>query len=120
MQGPPPGNRGGMIDPDRSSQMMKQALNLSDDQTAQIRHILEETRSKLEAMRDSTSLSQEDRRSQMMALHQSVSERISAVLTPEQRTKFQEMQQQMRDRMRQQHEGDAGAPPPPAPQAPQR
>jgi len=119
--GPPPGGgpRGRMMDPGVRADMLKKNLNLTDDQTAQVKTIFEDSRTKMEALRSNSSLSQDDRRSQMMSIRKSENEKINAVLTPDQKTKYAEWQQQMRDRMRNgPPEGGApgGAPPPPPPQ----
>jgi Spy/CpxP family protein refolding chaperone len=122
-QGPPPpdgqmqgqmhGQRG--MDPERRVQMMQRRLDLNDSQTAQVRQIFTESRSQMEAIRGNASLSQEDRRAQMMTLHQGEQARIRAVLTPDQQAKFDAMQARMRERRS--GEGGQGAPPPPPPPA---
>jgi protein CpxP len=122
MQGPPPGGRGGMMDPGHRADMLKQNLSLTDDQTSQVKAIFEDSRTKMEGLRSNTSLSQDDRRSQMMSIRKAENDKVNALLTPDQKTKYAAMQEQMRDRMR------GGAPggntpqpqpqtPPPAPQS---
>jgi periplasmic protein CpxP/Spy len=96
------------MDPERRLQMMQQRLSLNDSQTAQIRQIFTESRAQMEALRSNTSLAPEDRRAQMMTLHQGEQSRVRAVLTPDQQTKYDAMQARMRERR-----GDEGAPPPP-------
>ncbi len=122
--GPPAngGSRGGMMDPGRRAERMKHELNLTDDQTAQVKSILEDGRTKMEALRSNSSLSQDDRRSQMMSIRKAENDKIEALLTPDQKTKFATMQQQMRDRIRNgPPEGaPAGAPPAPPPPPPQQ
>lgn len=124
MQGPPPGGRGGMMDPARRADMLKDRLGLSDSQTTQVKLILEDSRTKMEAVRSNSSLSQDDRRSQMMSIRKAENDKIDGVLTPDQKTKYDAMQAQMRDRMRGGAPGgtpggDAAPPPPPPPPAPQ-
>lgn len=118
MQGPPPGGRGGMMDPGRRADMLKQNLSLSDDQTTQVKAIFEDSRTKMEALRSNSSLSQDDRRSQMMTIRKAENDKINALLTPDQKTKYAALQEQMRDRMRNGPPG-GGTPqtPPPAPQS---
>jgi periplasmic protein CpxP/Spy len=118
--GPPPGGGGprGMMDPGRRAQMLKEHLSLSDDQTSQVKSIFEDSRTKIEALRSNSSLSQDDRRSQMMSIHKAEQDKIGALLTPDQKTKYAAMQEQMRDRMRN-GSPDGGAPPPPPPPPPQ-
>ncbi len=118
MQGPPQGGQRGM-DPERRLQMMQRRLELNDSQTAQIRQIFAESRAQMETLRSNASLAPEDRRAQMMTLHQGEQSRIRAVLTPEQQTKYDAMQARMRERRG--DDGGQGAPPPPPPaQAPQQ
>jgi protein CpxP len=119
--GPPAGGgaRGGMMDPGRRTEMLKDRLGLNDSQTAQVKTILEDSRTKMEALRSNSSLSQDDRRSQAMSLRKAENEKIEALLTPDQKTKFEALQQQMRDRMRNgSPQGGPGGPPPPPPPPP--
>ncbi len=119
-QGPPPAangpRRGG---PDQRAQMMQRQLNLTPDQTSQIRTLLETERSKMEALRSNTALSQDDMRTQAMAAHQDTDTKVRALLTPDQVTKYDAMQAKMKARM-QQRQGDGQGPPPSAPGAPQQ
>jgi Spy/CpxP family protein refolding chaperone len=116
--GPPAGGGPrGMMDPGRRADRMKHELNLTDDQTAQVKSILEDGRTKMEAIHSNSSLSRDDRRAQMMSIHKAQDDRIEALLTPDQKTKFEAMQERMRERMR----GGQGGPPagdttPPPPQ----
>ena len=118
MQGPPRGGRGGMMDPGRRADMLKQNLSLTDDQTSQVKTILEDSRTKMEALRSNSSLSQDDRRSQMMSIRKAENDKVEAILTPDQKTKYAAMQAQMRDRMRGGAPGGDAAPPPPPPPPP--
>lgn len=124
MQGPPPGGRH-MGDPAHRAEHLKHALGLSDDQTSQVKAVLEDSQSKMEVLRSNTSLSREDRRSQMMAIRQTQEDKIGAILTPDQKTKYDAMQAKQREHMRDHHENggapgsDTAAPPPPPPPPPQ-
>ena len=100
MQGPPPGGGRGMMDPGQRTSMLKDRLGLNDAQTAQVKTILTDSQTKMQALRSNTSLSQDDRRSQMMTIRKDESDKIEGILTPDQKTKYDAMQQQMRDRMR--------------------
>ncbi|MGA8940163.1 MAG: Spy/CpxP family protein refolding chaperone [Acidobacteriaceae bacterium] len=97
MQGPPMGGHRGM-NPERRLEMMQRRLNLSDAQTAQVRTIFSESRAKMDALRSDTSLTREDRRSQMMNLRQGEQAKVRAVLSPEQQAKYDAMMQRMRER----------------------
>ncbi len=112
-QGPPPGGPGGRgMNPQRRLEMMQKQLNLTPDQTTQIKALMEDERSKMEALRTNTSLAQQDRRSQMMAIRQDGETKTRALLTPDQEKKYDEMQAKMRERMQDRRQG--GGPPPPA------
>ncbi len=101
------------MDPERRVQMMQQRLNLSDGQTAQVREIFSESHAQMETIRSNASLTQEDRRAQMMTLHQGEQSRIRAVLTPDQQAKFDAMQARRQERHAE--GGGQGAPVPPPP-----
>lgn len=116
---PPPmgGPRGG--GPGRRMEMLQRDLNLSADQTAQVKAILEAERTKAEALRSNSSLAPDDRRTQMMSLRKDTDAKIRALLTPDQVTKFDAMQARMHERM-QGRGGPDGPPPPPPPGGPQQ
>jgi len=118
MQGPPPGGRGGMGgDPAKRLEMMQKRLKLSDDQTAQVKAIFDDGRSKMEALRSNTALAPQDRRTQGRALMEQENAKVEAVLTPDQKAKYEEMREKQRERMEQgggRRGGPGGPPPPPA------
>ena len=119
MQGPPPGGHEGR-NPEHRLEMLQRRLNLTADQTAQVKSVWEGERAKAESLRTNTALAPQDRRSQMMAVHQDSEAKIHAILTPDQATKYDEMEARMREHRRGRPEGpppaDGSAPPPPAPQ----
>ncbi len=89
---PPMGMRQG-FDPAERVERMKQALGLNDQQVGQIKSIFEQQRAKMEsAMKGADSAHHPDWR----AGRDQIKAQIDAVLTPEQRTKWQQM---MPDRM---------------------
>ena len=61
----------------------------------------------MKAMHQDTSLSQDDRHAKMMSIHQASETKIRAVLNDDQKTKFDEMVAQRRERM-QHGNGEAG------------
>jgi periplasmic protein CpxP/Spy len=106
---PPMGHhRGG---PEHRVEMLQHSLNLSPDQTTQVKALLDDERSKMEALHGNTALAPEDRRTQMMAVRQDTNTKVRALLTPDQVTKFDAMQARMRDR----RPGGPDGPPPPPP-----
>ncbi len=119
-QGPPPGAGGRgprqAMDPDRIVQQMSKRLNLSPDQVTQIRPIVAEQMEHMTAIRSDNTMAPRDRMTKMMSLRDETGTKIKAVLTPDQRTQFDAMQQEQMDRMRQRRQGNgngpgAGAPP---------
>ena len=115
--GPPPGadgpRRGG---PERRVEMLQRQLSLTPDQTTQVRALMATERSKMEALHANSSLSQGDMHTQMMAIHQDSDTKLRALLTPDQATKYDAMQAQMRARMQERGGDGQGPPPPSAPQ----
>jgi periplasmic protein CpxP/Spy len=106
--GPPEGGhmRGQHMTPDQQLEHLSKALNLTDDQKSQIKPVLEERQQKMESLRSDSSLSPEDRRSKMRSLMEDSNTKLRAVLTDEQKSKFAEMQSQMRE-----HRGQPGGAP---------
>jgi Spy/CpxP family protein refolding chaperone len=98
-------------DPQQMVQMMKSQLNLTTDQESKITQILQDSQTKMEALRNSASAggNRQAMFSQMMSLNQDRMSKINAVLTDEQRAKFQAMQPQ---RGRGFGPGAPGGPPP--------
>jgi Spy/CpxP family protein refolding chaperone len=112
------GHRGGgrMMDPDQRLAHMTKRYKLTADQQSQIKPILQDEQQQMQAMRSDTSTSRDDKRAKMQSMHQASQQKIEAVLTDEQRQKFDADQQKMQQR-RAQH-GDQGGPPPDASQPP--
>jgi periplasmic protein CpxP/Spy len=76
----PKGQRGAM-DP---LQMMKQSLNLSDEQAKKLEPVLNEHREKINALRRDTSLTRQQRMAKLREMEQGRDAKIRAHLTPEQ------------------------------------
>ena len=105
--GPP---RGG---PDHRVEMLQQALNLTPDQTTQVKALFEAERSKMDALRSDTASSREERHTQMMAIHGDTTAKMHALLSTEQATKYDSLEARMRERRQ-----DGGNAPPPPPGGP--
>lgn len=100
----PRGPRPGM---EMMGERIAKQLGLSTDQQAQIKAINESYRPQLDALRDDTSLTKEQRREKFQALQKERVAKVDAVLTPEQRTKAQEMRAKQAERMKE-HRGAKG------------
>ncbi|MEI9979344.1 MAG: hypothetical protein WDN23_10150 [Edaphobacter sp.] len=90
-------------------------LNLTPDQVTQVKAIDEDTLKQAKALREDTSIAGPDRRAKMMDIHKASEEKIRALLTDDQKTRYDALQAEMRERM-QNRNGAGGPPPPPPPQ----
>ncbi|RRJ94922.1 hypothetical protein Ga0100231_011905 [Opitutaceae bacterium TAV4] len=70
---------------------LKTDLDLTDDQTTKIKAILFDEAAALKALRDDTSLDRKDKREKMMELRKTYREKTEAVLTAEQKAKFEKL-----------------------------
>jgi periplasmic protein CpxP/Spy len=66
-------------------------LNLTDDQKTQIKPILQGEYNELKGVNGDSSLSDDQKKSKMAEVHESSKSQISAILTPEQKTKLAAM-----------------------------
>jgi len=76
---------------DAHLQMLSEKLNLTDEQKAKLKPILQDQEQQLRTLNDDTSLNQEQKTAKKKALHETFHEQINAVLTPEQQAKLKEM-----------------------------
>jgi protein CpxP len=114
--GPRHGGSGGM----RGNQVefLTKKLNLTPDQVTQVKAIDADAMNQMKALHEDTSVAGPDKRAKMMDIHKTSQDKIRALLTDDQKTKFDALQAQMRER-RGDHGGGDGPPPPP-PSAPQQ
>jgi periplasmic protein CpxP/Spy len=119
--GPREGGRGGM----RGHQLefLTKQLNLTPDQVTQVKAIDADTWKQTKALQEDTSIAGPDKRTKMMDIHKASQDKIRALLTDDQKTKFDALEAEMRE-----HRGNRGGggggygpppPPPPPPSAPQ-
>src|SRR5260221_2853329 len=113
--GPPPqGGQGhggpGPMSPADQVKEMTDRLSLTDDQQGKIKTILEDTRDQMQKIRADDSLSQEDKMAKGRALRETANGKIRELLTDEQKKKFDQLEQERRERMRQRQQG-GGEPP---------
>ena len=103
-QAPPSGQeqqpaRGPMMQtPQERLNNLTKELNLTDDQKAKIKPILEDEQKQMQALRGDTSMSREDRRAKMMEIRNKSNDSIKAVLDKDQQKKYDEMMEKMRGR----------------------
>ena len=76
---------------DAHLQMLSEKLNLTEDQKAKLKPILEDQAEQLRSLRNDTSLTPEQKAAKKKAIHETTHDQINAVLTPDQQAKFKEM-----------------------------
>jgi protein CpxP len=116
--GPPRGGMGGRMGGERQLEMMTRELSLTPDQVTSVKGIEADSRQQMMALREDTSTPQEQKRDKMMSIRSASQAKIRALLTDDQKVKFDKMEARMRERM--QNRGGGGGPdgPPPPPPAP--
>ncbi len=110
-QGQGYGHRG-MMNPDEQLKHLTRQLDLTADQQAQIKPLLESQQQQAMQLHQDQSLSQQDRHSKMMAIHTDTRSKIEAVLNDTQKQKYEAMQAKMQEHMHERMQGGE------APQAP--
>jgi Spy/CpxP family protein refolding chaperone len=119
--GPRQGGPGGMGSGGmRGNQVefLTRKLNLTPDQVTQVRAIDADAMNQMKALREDTSVAGPDKRAKMMDIHKASQDKIRALLTDDQKTKFDALQAQTRERRGDHGGGDGPPPPPPTPPQP--
>ncbi len=70
---------------------LTKTLDLTSDQQAKIKPILDDSFKQMQSVHSDTSLSQQDRSTKMQEIHKNLSTQVREVLTPDQQTKFDSM-----------------------------
>lgn len=83
--------------PDRMAKHLGKKLNLSSDQVAQIKPLLEDRTQQMQTLRADTTLSQQDRHSKARKIMQDSNTKIEAVLNDTQKQQFEQMMQARRE-----------------------
>jgi periplasmic protein CpxP/Spy len=79
-------------------QMLSEKLNLTDDQKAKLKPILQDQMQQMKAVREDSSLSQDQKQAKIKSIHESFHDQINAVLTPEQQAKFKQMKHEQMEK----------------------
>jgi len=87
--------------------LLTEKLDLTADQQAKAKTILEDQRQQMDAIRKDDSLSREDKMSKMRALRQASQAKLREILTDDQKKKLDQLEQEMRDRNRPKQGGDS-------------
>jgi Spy/CpxP family protein refolding chaperone len=84
-------------------------LNLTPDQKSQLDPIFQSTRQQVQAVRNDTSLTAEQKKEKIREIHEGTKSQVNSILTPEQQKQWQEM------KMHHGRRGPRQGPPPTAP-----
>ena len=95
-------------------EFLTKMLNLTPDQATQVKAIDEDTWKQMKALREDTSVAQQDKRTKMFDIHKASQDKIRGLLTADQQTKFDALQAHMQERGNR----GGGPPPPPSPAPP--
>jgi periplasmic protein CpxP/Spy len=98
------------MNPDEQVAHMAKRYSLSADQQTQIKPILANQQQQMQALRQDSTLSREDKMAKMKGIHEDSSTRIQAILNDTQKQKFTQDQQKMEAR-RQERTQERNAPP---------
>ncbi len=82
---------------DRQLKRMTKKLDLSADQQAQIKPMLESQDEQMEQLRTDKTMSRQDRNQKMMSIRQDTSEKIEGVLNDTQKQKYESMHKSMKE-----------------------
>ncbi len=82
-------------------QQMSQELSLTDEQKTKLKPILQDEGEQLRALKSDTSVSTQDKFQKAKEVRASHKQQIDAILTPDQKQKWQQMKQQAIDQMKQ-------------------
>lgn len=89
------------MSPDQELSHLTKALDLTSDQQTRIKPILQDRHDQLMQMHQDASISREDRMSKMKTLDNESNSRLEATLTDQQKTKYEKMIADRRERMAQ-------------------
>ena len=84
--------------PESRLKMLTEKLDLTDDQQAKLKPILEDESTQMKTLHEDSSLASDDKKAKMKELHESSTEKINAVLTPDQQAKWKQMKQEMMEK----------------------
>lgn len=112
-QGGPQIGRGGMGE--HQLEFLTKKLNLTPDQVTRVKAINDDSRKQLMALREDTSIAGADKRTKMMHIYKASQDKIRALLTDDQKTKYDALEAEIRERMENRRGGSGGTPPLPPP-----
>ena len=108
------GHHHGMPSADDQLKHLTTKLNLSDDQQAKVKPILDEQHNQMEQLRADNSTSRQDRWKKMREIRENSDNQIKSVLNDDQKKQFDQMREEQRSRMKERMGAHSGADAPPA------
>ena len=112
----PPQQRGGHMQ-ERRIEMMTKHLGLTPDQVTQVKAIDQDGRTQMMAVHEDTSLAPADKHAKMKAIHEGQTAKVRAILTDDQKPKFDAMLAREREHMENHRNGEGRSGEPSAPPA---
>jgi len=97
----------GQMGGERQLSTLTKKLNLTPDQVTQVKAIDDDAMQQAKAVRDDTSMAKADRRAKMMDIRKAAQDKVRAVLTDDQKTKYDAMQAEMQAKMKERRQGAA-------------
>ena len=94
------------LSPAEQAQQLKEALDLSDEQTKDVEKIFSESRDEMEKLRDEFSGDRSKMRENLMENRKKVDTRVTEILTDEQKEKYAAFLEERRERMQERRERD--------------
>jgi protein CpxP len=98
----------GRMNPSKRTQMLTQRLNLTKDQQSKVKEIFTAQQKQMQSLMQDQSGSREDKRAKFEQMRSETDSQIRAVLTGDQQQKFDAMQKEREQRMREGREGGQG------------
>lgn len=110
------GRMGGRHMPSVDDQVkhLSEQLNLTDTQKTQVKAILQDQHDQMKKVMQNSSGSREDNWSKMREIHQNASAKVRDLLTDEQKTKYDKLEQERQQRMQERHGGGENKEGPPS------
>jgi Spy/CpxP family protein refolding chaperone len=94
------------LSPAEQAQQLKEALDLNDEQTAEVEKIYNESRAEMDKLRDEFSGDRSKMSEMLMENRKKVDTRITEMLTDEQKEKYAVYLEERRERMQERRERD--------------
>jgi len=118
-QAPPPGKgpagmmkpKGEQADPDNRLRLMKQNLDINDEQAAKIRPIIVAEQGEIEKLRGNSTLNRDQRRAKLEELNKNSAAQIRDILSPEQQKKYDAIKTKITENRSKERGNRPGTPP---------